>query len=78
MDLLTTYTQDSELQATTAPQLISTIQKLPQYPLSLSQPAMSSQVVPRQRLLTVEILQLHAPKSSLHRLPYGTDFVPCL
>jgi hypothetical protein len=28
-----------------------------------------------QRLLTVEILHLHALKSSLHRLPYRTDLV---
>jgi hypothetical protein len=32
----------------------------------------SSSVVPWQRLLTVEILQIHAHKSSLHRLPYRT------
>jgi hypothetical protein len=38
MDLLTTYTQDSELQAITEPPLISTIHKSPQQPLSLSQP----------------------------------------
>jgi hypothetical protein len=35
MDLLTTYTHDSELQAITAPPLISTIHKSPQHPLSL-------------------------------------------
>jgi hypothetical protein len=34
MDLLTTYTHDSELQAITAPTLISTIQKLLANPLS--------------------------------------------
>jgi hypothetical protein len=34
MDLLTTYTYDSELQAITAPPLISTIHKSSQHPLS--------------------------------------------
>jgi hypothetical protein len=37
------------------------------------QPAVSSPAIPWQRLLTVEILQLHALKSSLHGLPYRTD-----
>jgi hypothetical protein len=32
MDLLTTYTHNSELQAITAPPLISTIHKTPQHP----------------------------------------------
>jgi hypothetical protein len=86
LDLLTTYTHDSELQAITAPPLISTFYKSQQHPLSLFQPAVSSQTVPCHRLLTVEILQLHALKSSLsggslptasfpHRLPYRTDLV---
>jgi hypothetical protein len=35
----------------------------------------SSPAVPRQRLLTVEIIQLHQLKSSLHRPPYGTHRV---
>jgi hypothetical protein len=35
MDLLTTYTHDWELQAITAPPLISTIHKSPQHPLSI-------------------------------------------
>jgi hypothetical protein len=39
MNLLTTYTHDSELQTITAPPLISTIHKSPQHPLSLFQPA---------------------------------------
>jgi hypothetical protein len=39
LDLLTSYTHDSELQAVTAPPLISTINKSPQLPLSLFQPA---------------------------------------
>jgi hypothetical protein len=38
LDLLATYTHDSELQATTAPMLISTVHKSPQHPLSLFQP----------------------------------------
>jgi hypothetical protein len=61
MDLLTAYKRDSELQAITAPPLISTILKLPQHVLSLFQPAVSSQAVPWQRLFTVEILQLQRP-----------------
>jgi hypothetical protein len=70
MDLLTTYTHDSELQAITAPPLISTIHKSPQHLLSLFQPAVSLPLVPWQRLLTVEILQLHAftPFPAGHRL----------
>jgi hypothetical protein len=40
--------------------------------LSLFQHVVSSPAVPWQRLLTVEILQLRALKSSLHRLPYRT------
>jgi hypothetical protein len=39
LDLMTTYTHDSELQAITEPPLISTIHKSPQHPLSLFQPA---------------------------------------
>jgi hypothetical protein len=58
MDLLTTYSHDSELQVITAPSLISTIHKSPQHRLSLFQPTVSSPDVPWQRLLTVEILQL--------------------
>jgi hypothetical protein len=34
---------------------------------------LSSPAVPWQRLLTVEILQLHALRSSLHSLPYRTQ-----
>jgi hypothetical protein len=52
MDLLTTYTHDLELQAITAPPLISTIHQSPQHPLSLFQPAVSSPAFPWQRLLT--------------------------
>jgi hypothetical protein len=42
-------------------------------PAMLFEPAVSSPAIPWQRLLTVEILQLHVLKSSLHRLPYWTD-----
>jgi hypothetical protein len=70
LDLLTTYTQDSELEAITAPSLISTIHKSAQHPLSLFQPAVFSPVIPWQRLLTMEILQLQALKSSLNRAPF--------
>jgi hypothetical protein len=69
MTLLTTYTHDSELQAITAPPLISTIHKSPHHPLSLLQPAVSSPAVPWQGLLTEEIVQLHALKFFLHSLP---------
>jgi hypothetical protein len=55
LDLLTTYTNDSELQAITAPSLISTIKQSPQHPLSLFQSAVSSPAVPWQRIPTVEI-----------------------
>jgi hypothetical protein len=68
MDVMTTYTHDSELQAITAPPLISTIHKSPQHPLSLFQPALSSPAVPWQRLLTAEVLHLHALMSYLHSL----------
>jgi hypothetical protein len=70
--LLITYTHDLELQTITAPLLISTIYKSPKHPLSLFQPAVSPPAVSWQRLLTVEILQLRALKSSLHRFPYRT------
>jgi hypothetical protein len=73
MDLLTVYTHVWELQAITVPPLISTVHKSPQHLLSLFQPAVSSPAVPWQLLLTVEILQLNALKSSRHRLPYRTD-----
>jgi hypothetical protein len=75
---------DSELQVITAPPLISTIHKSPEQPLSLFQPAVSSPAVLWQLLLTVEIFQLHALRSSLHSLPcrtqlnYPTNFVPFL
>jgi hypothetical protein len=53
-----TYTHDSELQVFTMQSLITTIHKSPQHPLSLFQPTVSSPVVPWQRLLTAEIVQL--------------------
>jgi hypothetical protein len=74
MDLLTTYRHDSELQAITAPPPISTIQKITTTPAKhFFQPAVSSPAVPWQRLLTGEILQLHALRSSLLRLPWRTQ-----
>jgi hypothetical protein len=72
VDLLTTYTRDFEVQVITAPPLISTNHQSWQYPLSLFQPAMSSPYVPWQRLLTVEILQLHALKFNVHSLKCRT------
>jgi hypothetical protein len=65
--LLTTHTHDWELQAVTAPPLISTVHKSPQHPLSLFEP-MSSPAVPWKRLLKVEILQLHELRFCLHSL----------
>jgi hypothetical protein len=65
---------DTELQVITAPPLISTLYKSPQQPLSILQPTVSSPAVPWQRLLTVEILQLHALRSFLHSPPYR---IPC-
>jgi hypothetical protein len=73
LDLLTTYTHDSLVKVITVSPLISTIHKSPQGPLSLFKSAMSSPAVPWQWLLTVEILQLDALKSFLHRLPYRTN-----
>jgi hypothetical protein len=64
MDLLTTHTHDSELQA-----LTTLIHKSPQHPLNLIQPAVFSPAIPQQRLLTMEILQFHALKQFLHNLP---------
>jgi hypothetical protein len=46
------------------------LHKSSQHPLRHFQPA-----IPCQRVLTVDILQLHALKSSLHRLPYRTKSV---
>jgi hypothetical protein len=74
VDLLTIHTHGLELQAFTAPPLISTNHKSPQHPLGILQPAASSPAIHWQRLLTVEILELHALKSSLHRLPYRPDY----
>jgi hypothetical protein len=45
LDLLTTYTHDSELQAITALPLISTVHKSQQLPLSPLQPVVSSPAV---------------------------------
>jgi hypothetical protein len=72
MDLLTSYTHDSEVQALKVLPLISTIHKSPQRPLSLFQPAEPSPAVPWQRLLTMEILQLHTLRFDLQSLPCRT------
>jgi hypothetical protein len=61
------HLHDSELQAITVP-LISTTHKSPQHPLSSLQHAVCLLAVSWQQLLAVEILQLHALKSSLHSL----------
>jgi hypothetical protein len=75
LDLLTTYTHDSKLQAITAPSLISTIHKSSQHPLSIFQPAMSSPAVPRYRLVKSGDSSASRAQASLHRLPYRTDSV---
>jgi hypothetical protein len=75
MDLLITYTHNSELQAITAPPLISTIHKSPQHPLSLLQPAVSFPAVPWWRLLTVEILRLQALRFYLNSITCRTASV---
>jgi hypothetical protein len=58
-----TFTHDSELQTITASPLLSTVHNSSQHPLSVFQRAVSSPAVPWQRLLTVEILQLHGLRS---------------
>jgi hypothetical protein len=70
MDLLTTHTHDSELHVTTALSLISTFYKSLLQTLNLLLAAVSSLEVPWQRLLTVEILQLHALKFFVYRPQY--------
>jgi hypothetical protein len=67
MDLLTSYALIHKP--------ISIIHKSPEHQVSLFEPAVFSLVVPWQRLLTVEVLQLHALKPSVRRLPYRTDLV---
>jgi hypothetical protein len=74
LDLLTTYKHNSELQAITAPPLISTIHKSPQHPLSIIHLAVSSPIVLWQRLLIMKILRLHALRFYLHSLIYRTPW----
>jgi hypothetical protein len=71
LDLLTPCTHHSELRVITAPPLISTLYRSLQHPLGLSQPSVSS-TAPWQCLLTVEILQLPALRSSYHSRPCRT------
>jgi hypothetical protein len=59
MDLLTTYTHDSELQAITATPIIPTVHKSPQHTRSLFQPAVSSPAIPWQWLLTASHRELN-------------------
>jgi hypothetical protein len=73
LDLLTTYTHDLKVQGITAPPLSSIIYKSRPHTLSLFQPAVSSPTFPWQRLLTGEILQLHATRFYLHSLPCRTQ-----
>jgi hypothetical protein len=72
LDLLISCTHHSKLQALTALSLISTLYKSPQHSLSLFQYAMSWQAIPWQRVLTVEILQLPALRSSCRSHPCRT------
>jgi hypothetical protein len=65
------YWHNSELQVTTALSLSSTLYKPPQHPISLFQPVVSS-AVPWERLLTVDIFQLPALRSSCHSRLYRT------
>jgi hypothetical protein len=73
INLLTTYTNGSELQAITAPHYPP--QFTNHHGIGFFQPAVSSAALLWQRLLTVEILQLRALKSSFHRISYRTDSV---
>jgi hypothetical protein len=68
MDLLTTYTYHSELQVITALSLISALYSS----LAHAKSSQSSLDVFWQRLLTVEILQLLALRSSCHSHPCRT------
>jgi hypothetical protein len=72
MNLLNTYTHDSELQVIAVPLIIFTIHKLPQHLLRLFQLAVSSLAIPWQWLVMVEILQLHVLRYYLHSLPCRT------
>jgi hypothetical protein len=69
---LTTYAHDSQVQVIRAPPLISTIHKSPQHPLSLFPVCYVFTSRSWQRLLTVEILKLHALMSFLLSLPCRT------
>jgi hypothetical protein len=69
MDLLTSYKHHSELQALVTLPLISTLHKSTQHLLSLFQAAVSSPAVPWQWFLSVEVLQLHALRTSCHSCP---------
>jgi hypothetical protein len=70
MNLLITYIHDLKIQIITTPPLIFKIHKSPYYTLSLFQRAVFSEALPWQRLVTVEVLQLHAltPFPAGHRL----------
>jgi hypothetical protein len=67
MDLLIIYTHDAELQALITLSLIYTLYKSLDHELNLL--SLLPLVVSWEQLLIVKILQLHALKSSLHRLP---------
>jgi hypothetical protein len=67
-NLLTTYTHNLGRETITAPLLIPTIHKSPQYTLSLFELALSSPAVTWQRLLAVEIIHFYVLGFCLHSL----------
>jgi hypothetical protein len=85
LDSLATYAHDSELQAITAPPLISTVHKSPQHTLGPFQPAVftsrSSVTASTSADFSASTRKFSLNGSSLltapflHRLPYRTDLV---
>jgi hypothetical protein len=84
LDLLTTYTRNSEVQVITATSLISTLYKSPQHTLNILQPVfirrslvtVSNSGNPTALALKFSLNGGSLPTDSfLHRLPYRTDLV---
>jgi hypothetical protein len=67
-----TYTHHSEMQGNIALSLISTIHSSPHRTISFLRPAVSSQALLWQRILTMEILQLPTLRSFLRRISFRT------
>jgi hypothetical protein len=76
MDLLTTYTHHSEIQAITALSLISTLYKSPQHPLSHFPACCIFVSRSLSTALKVEILQLHTVRFYHHSIPCRSLFSP--